>query len=124
MSEEYPADADLRIREALAAEQARYPVPPFDLVWTAAADSVAVAPGRRFQWLAVAASLAVVVTALAAALIIGPSQPGGGAAPDPAPWPVVWYTPTDSLLPADSLSYAAQPARLTVYDPINLEVIQ
>lgn len=45
-------------------------------------------------------------------------------ADDPRTERLIWYAPTDELLQIPALRYGAQPASLTYYDPIHLEVRQ
>lgn len=135
---------DETIREVLRTAHHGYRAPSFDATWAAAEARLNAAgtgtrvlagprPGPRMtRWAALAAA---VVLALGLMLQIArrpepagveaPARENRAAALRPAPasrTPVIWYAPTDGLLQVHSLRYAAQPASLTYYDPIQLEV--
>ncbi|HEX7038378.1 MAG TPA: hypothetical protein VF210_21620 [Pseudomonadales bacterium] len=135
---------DGAVRDALRAQHARQRVPAFDELWSAAqarqreesgagAARPAAARVRHWPALATAAAVALVVGVTLIRSVERPPEhvaeeahPATAAAveqePFPPPEPVMWYAPTDALLQIPALRYSAQPASLTYYDPIHLEV--
>lgn len=134
---------DDAIRDALRARESRRDVPAFDELWAAAEAAqrreleLGAAPriaARTWSRPALAAAAAVIlVVGLGLLRSVEPPQRAVEDARTPAAVavdyeafprsePVIWYGPTDALLQIPALRYGAQPASLTYYDPIHLEV--
>jgi len=133
MSEQHGDPLDRELVEALGSVHARYQVPVFEEVWDAAQTAAKRPAHRRLRWPhAPVAWAAVVAVAAVVGVAMRLPTPAPQEAHDLLAWyadhyrdqavPIVWYAPTDELLQVPSLGYAARPAAMTIYDPINLEV--